>query len=153
MDTDGELVADAEVSEDRGESAAGTDSAEPSEDAPRRRRRRRGGRGRRRRTDAPGAATDAPAGDLNITVEHVDVEAEEIVEAKAPAPARIPSRRQPKLPAPPPAPIEVPPTVRTGSTDRHLMHDEPVIDEVVIDEPVRRPRSYRDLDQIPDDME
>ena len=38
--------------------------------------------------------------------------------------------------------------MRTGSTDRHLMHDEPVMDE-----PVRRPRSYRDLDQIPDDME
>jgi ribonuclease E len=154
LETDSELVADADAegAEDRAESNAGApaESSESSDDAPRRRRRRRGGRGRRRRADAPG---DAPVGDQNITVEHVDIEAEEAVEtvaASKPAPpARAPSRRQPKLPAPLPTPIEVPDTVRTGSTDRHLMHD----DEPVIDEPIRRPRSYRDLDQIPDDME
>jgi hypothetical protein len=38
--------------------------------------------------------------------------------------------------------------VRTGSTDRHLISDEPVNPE-----PVRRPRSYRDLDAIPDDLD
>jgi ribonuclease E len=37
---------------------------------------------------------------------------------------------------------------RTGSTDRHLMHDEPILPE-----PLPRPRSYRDLDQIPDDLD
>lgn len=48
-----------------------------------------------------------------------------------------------------PAPSTPPPAVRrTGSTDRHLMRDEPVIPE-----PVRRPRTSRDLDEIPDDLE
>ena len=42
----------------------------------------------------------------------------------------------------------VPPVVRTGSTDRHLIEDEPVIPQ-----PVRRPRSVRDLDHIPDDYD
>lgn len=37
---------------------------------------------------------------------------------------------------------------RSGSTDRHLMHDEPVLPP-----PVSRPRTYRDLDHIPDDMD
>jgi ribonuclease E len=38
--------------------------------------------------------------------------------------------------------------VRTGSTDRHLMRDEPVIAP-----PISRPRTYRDLDHIPDDLD
>jgi hypothetical protein len=38
--------------------------------------------------------------------------------------------------------------VKTGSTDRHLMSDEPVLPQ-----PVQRPRTYRDLDHIPDDMD
>jgi ribonuclease E len=55
------------------------------------------------------------------------------------APVRIP---------PPPIAAEKP-VVRTGSTDRHqLQTDEPVNPE-----PVRRPRSYRDLDDIPDDFD
>jgi len=40
-----------------------------------------------------------------------------------------------------------PATVRTGA-DKHLADDEPVTHE-----PVRRPRHYRDLDQIPDDYD
>lgn len=40
------------------------------------------------------------------------------------------------------------PIVRTGSTDKHLHDEEPVLHE-----PVRRPRSYRDLDHIPDDYD
>ena len=40
------------------------------------------------------------------------------------------------------------PVVRTGSTDRHLIEDEPVIPQ-----PVRRPRSAVDLDHIPDDFD
>jgi hypothetical protein len=40
------------------------------------------------------------------------------------------------------------PVVRTGSTDRHLVNDEPVHPE-----PVRRPRTYRDLDEIPEDFD
>jgi ribonuclease E len=47
-------------------------------------------------------------------------------------------------PEPVPAPV-----VRSGSTDRHL-----VLDDVPIDpEPVRRPRSIRDLDDVPDDFD
>jgi len=40
------------------------------------------------------------------------------------------------------------PIVRTGSADRHLIDDEPVIPQ-----PARRPRSVRDLDHIPDDYD
>jgi len=41
-----------------------------------------------------------------------------------------------------------PAVVRTGSTDRHLIEDEPVLPQ-----PARRPRSVRDLDSIPDDFD
>jgi hypothetical protein len=41
------------------------------------------------------------------------------------------------------------PIVRTGSTDRHYERTETPVDP----EPVRRPRSYRDLDAIPDDLD
>ena len=41
-----------------------------------------------------------------------------------------------------------PPVQRTGSTDRHLLHDQPVMPQ-----PLSRPRTYRDLDQIPDDFD
>jgi ribonuclease E len=36
----------------------------------------------------------------------------------------------------------------TGSADRHLINDEPVAPQ-----PVTRPRTYRDLDSIPDDFD
>jgi hypothetical protein len=57
--------------------------------------------------------------------------------------------------SPPPPPL--PPAPRaavaerhtpTGSTDRHLVHDEPIAPP-----PVPRPRSARDLDSIPDDFD
>jgi len=38
--------------------------------------------------------------------------------------------------------------VHTGSTDRHLMRDEPVMPP-----PPTRPKTYRDLDSIPDDID
>ena len=47
-----------------------------------------------------------------------------------------------------PAAEEAPAIVRTGSTDRHLIEDEPAFPQ-----PVRRPRSARDLDHIPDDFD
>jgi len=46
--------------------------------------------------------------------------------------------------APPPLPV----VIKTGSTDRHLMSDEPVLPQ-----PAQRPRTYRDLDHIPDDLD
>jgi hypothetical protein len=62
---------------------------------------------------------------------------DESAEASAPLPQRVPPPRLPE-----------PPVVRTGSTDKHLIHDEPVLPD-----PPRRPRSYRDLDAIPDDLD
>ncbi len=47
-----------------------------------------------------------------------------------------------------PAQPAVPVVVKTGSTDRHLISDEPVLPQ-----PVQRPRTYRDLDHIPDDLD
>jgi len=38
--------------------------------------------------------------------------------------------------------------IRTGTADRHLAGDEPVAPQ-----PVTRPRSYSDLDDIPDDFD
>ena len=56
------------------------------------------------------------------------------------------------MPAPEATPASAPPErpilARTGSTDRHLMRDEPVLPP-----PVSRPRTYRDLDHIPDDLD
>ena len=46
--------------------------------------------------------------------------------------------------APAPEPTPEPAIVRTGSTDRHLIEDEPVFSP-----PARRPRTIRDLDSIP----
>ena len=65
--------------------------------------------------------------------------------AAAPAPASAAASSQPP---PKPTIADTPPVVRTGSTDRHLNDEEPVHHE-----PVRRPRSHRDLDQIPDDYD
>ncbi|HXE53734.1 MAG TPA: Rne/Rng family ribonuclease [Tepidisphaeraceae bacterium] len=62
--------------------------------------------------------------------------------AETEADATPPSR---SAPAPAPEPVQV---VRTGSTDRHLIEDEPVLPP-----PTRRPRSIRDLDSIPDDYD
>jgi len=44
--------------------------------------------------------------------------------------------------------LGVTPITRTGSSDRHLASDDPIAPE-----PARRPRSYRDLDAIPDDFD
>lgn len=82
------------------------------------RRRRRGGRGRGKK-----AAT--------VKAENEDT-ASKSVAASAPSPE----------PAPEPV------IVRTGSTDRHLIEDEPVFSP-----PARRPRTIRDLDSIPDDFD
>ncbi|MGN6504997.1 MAG: hypothetical protein ACTHM6_05480 [Tepidisphaeraceae bacterium] len=44
-----------------------------------------------------------------------------------------------------PAPIPQGEVVKTGSADKHLADDEPVAHD-----PVRRPSSYSDLDELPD---
>ncbi|HWB53899.1 MAG TPA: Rne/Rng family ribonuclease [Tepidisphaeraceae bacterium] len=97
------------------------DEETPSQEPRRGRRRRRGGRGGRRDGSNNGQAQ--PKQETRVMVE------------QAP-----PKKAEPTAP---PMPV-----VRTGSTDRHLIEDEPVNPE-----PVRRPRTYRDLDAIPDDLD
>lgn len=129
----------------------------PAEPAGKRRRGRRGGRSRKGKV--PAAAAEPAA------------EAPQPTEEEAEKPSKGPRRRgrrggrgrkkssdngqhtaaQKAAEAASPA-AEVteemkPATVRTGA-DKHLADDEPVTHE-----PVRRPRHYRDLDQIPDDYD
>ena len=65
--------------------------------------------------------------------------------SRPPRPARVPPPSQkPQMTASPEEPV-----IRTGSSDRHYERTETPVDP----EPVRRPRSYRDLDAIPDDLD
>jgi ribonuclease E len=107
--------------------------APEGEEQPRRRRRRRGGRRHRRQRERAIAAQNGneSSGNENVAVDSPDEDAEQET------PQRVPPPRESE-----------PPVVRTGSTDKHLIHDEPVLPD-----PPRRPRSYRDLDAIPDDMD
>jgi Rne/Rng family ribonuclease len=118
------VEAAASSEENGGESTEG-------EGQPKRRRRRRGGRRHRRRKEREGAANGEPNAEASDEdAEGVDVEQEAEAEIE-------PSKAEP------------PPSVtRTGSTDRHLVEDEPVEPQ-----PARRPRSYRDLDEVPDDFD
>jgi ribonuclease E len=122
-----EPVEAAASEENGGESTEG-------EGQPKRRRRRRGGRRHRRRKEREGAAAN---GEPNA--EASDEEAEDVdTEVEQEAEAEI----EPSKAEPPPS------VTRTGSTDRHLVEDEPVEPQ-----PARRPRSYRDLDEVPDDFD
>ncbi len=114
-------------------SAADTRAEDQASDQPseggRRRRRRRGGR-RHRRKGAPAdsngeASVPSSPGDRSIEP------------PRPPSAQRVNQQRAPS-----------PPIVRTGSTDKHLMRDE--VPEAA---PVRRPRTYRDLDSIPEDFD
>lgn len=123
------------------------------------RKSRRGRGGRSRKAKAPAAAAETSA------------EAPESTEEEAEKPSKGPRRRgrrggrgrkkssangqqteTSKAAASTQAASDVTPelkptNVRTGA-DKHLADDEPVTHE-----PVRRPRHYRDLDQIPDDYD
>jgi ribonuclease E len=69
--------------------------------------------------------------------------------SKKPAPADVDENQAAAPEASPSVVQEAPAVVRTGSTDRHLIGD----DEPILPQPVRRPRSVRDLDAIPDDFD
>ncbi len=113
----------------------GDEPFDKAQDGPRR-RRRRGGRGRGRK----------PASDQNGDAPLVKPAVVKSAAVRPPAEKPAPPRR---LPPPQEVPTAAPePVRRTGSTDRHLINDDPVIPE-----PIHRPRSYRDLDQIPDDLD
>ncbi len=119
----------AEPSAEANQSAEGEPTDQ--EGQPKRRRRRRGGR-RHRRRKQNGENTNAngePSAEASDEPAEVDAEVDEVKAERSPA--------------------EPPPEVtRTGSTDRHLVNDEPVEPQ-----PARRPRSYRDLDEVPDDFD
>ena len=141
------------VKEEKPEVQVEAPAAEGDESDAATRRRRRGRRGGRGRNRARAAATEAAD-------EPVVVKAKPAPKAKAAAakPATAASRRRAaqrprrkppesgssaKQPAHKPEPV-----VRTGSADKHLASDEPVLPP-----PVSRPRSVRDLDDIPDDFD
>lgn len=128
----------------------------PSESGGRRRRRRRGGRRHRRRhADASSPANSngeppdqvAPLGDRATA---------QSSSPRGNPPLQPPAPKDPRRAAEParhagqhrvsPSRVDVPPTVKTGSTDRHL-RDEPV----ELDPPARRPKTYRELDDVPED--
>jgi ribonuclease E len=163
-----------------GESAPASDETPeaPSEEgAPKKRRRRRGGRRHRRRGEGTAgeaaAEGDEDSAEAEATppaeVDEAPAETpapEPVAEVTEEAPAKAPRRRRAaaaakprktakpsrKAPAASAAPTPEPvatPVVRSGSTDRHL-----VLDDIPVDpEPVRRPRSARDLDAVPDDFD
>jgi hypothetical protein len=136
-------------------------------DQPRRRRRRRGGRRHRRRLEGGAEGqmnpNDRPPNTAEAEV-HPDDEDEgpsignekhpthRAPQRSRPTPRPIPQRIPPKLPQRPTTPAqpvnEPVAVVRTGSADKHLVSDEPIAPQ-----PASRPRSYRDLDAIPDDYD
>jgi ribonuclease E len=75
----------------------------------------------------------------------------EAAEKKPAKAAKEPSKRSERKTETP----VVEPLVRTGSTDRHQLIIEESDEEPLVPSPavVRRPRTYRDLDEIPDDMD
>jgi ribonuclease E len=66
-----------------------------------------------------------------------------------PQPQRVPPQQQNYQPPRPQNQAPPPRVERTGSTDKHLIGDEPVAPPP----PSSRPRTYRDLDAIPDDYD
>jgi ribonuclease E len=111
----------------------GNEAVPPMQDqgqgGPGRRRRRRGGRGRGRGRNGQ---NDSAGNDY-------------------PQAQRLPPPPLPAVPPPrdnAPRAAEAPTLTRTGSADKHLVHDEPAEPQ-----PVHRPKTYRDLDSIPDDFD
>jgi ribonuclease E len=114
-----ETTAGSEREQHSSDEAAEAREDSANEEAPSKpRRRRRGGRGRGKKAVAAKAESDDSA-------------------SKSAAAS-----------TPPPDAAPEPAIVRTGSTDRHLIEDEPVFSP-----PARRPRTMRDLDSIPDDFD
>jgi ribonuclease E len=131
-------------------------------DQPRRRRRRRGGRRHRRHNAGQGEGNSNPSGNAQGPMDGNDEEPERSIgnerDEEQPPRSRPPLRQAPQRipPKPPHRPqpqsqtVVQPPAavVRTGSADKHLVSDEPIAPQ-----PISRPRSYRDLDAIPDDYD
>ncbi len=166
---DAELSAiSAEASGTPPQAAPAAEGTEPAADEePKKRRRSRGGRRHRGRRDGAaeegGTAPESdeaapPADEPAAEAEPAEAEGEEkpakggrrkkpaASGARKPRAPRKSTAAEPQAAATPEPPA---PVARSGSTDRHL-----VIDDIPVDpEPVRRPRSIRDLDAVPDDFD
>ena len=102
-------------------------------------------RSRRTRAKAAPAVVDEPDTDESAPAPKAK-KAKRATKAKASAKA-TPKRTPPRKKAAP-ADVEPVEVVSTGSADTHVVDDDPV-DAA----PLRRPRSYSDLDAIPDDYD
>jgi hypothetical protein len=121
--------------EAEGYQSEGQEKDQEDEGGQRRRRRRRGGRRRRGR----GGQDQQSNGESPGSRDADEVKGSSPKATQAPPPSQ---RAKPEVS------LGVTPITRTGSSDRHLASDEPIAPE-----PSRRPRSYRDLDAIPDDFD
>ena len=132
------------------EPSAEAEAPKEEEPAPAKKPRKRATRGRKKAADEPAAeaepAAEKPAKKPRRASTRGRKKAAEPAEESA---AGGESRgAESSTPAAPMA-VPVPPVTKTGSTDRHLVGD----DEPVMPQPLSRPRSYRDLDAIPDDFD
>ena len=105
-----------------------------------------------RRRKAAAAPSPSPAKAKGKGKKAAVSAASESDEATAPAPkaARRSTRKTKVETVETPVPEVI---VKTGSTDRHQLILEESDDEPLIPSPGRRPRTYRDLDEIPDDLD
>lgn len=105
-----------------------------------------------RRRKAAAAPSPSPAKAKGKGKKAAVSAASESDEAIAPAPkaARRSTRKTNVETVETPVPEVI---VKTGSTDRHQLILEESDDEPLIPSPGRRPRTYRDLDEIPDDLD
>jgi ribonuclease E len=115
-------------------------------DQPRKRRRRRGGRRHRRRRERAEAAAGGGNSESNGNAAEESDASDEVQDREEAGPEAERESEPARRPAP--QRIPPPPVVRTGSTDRHIVDDEPIHAP-----PPSRPRSYRDLDALPDDLD
>jgi ribonuclease E len=127
-----------------------------------RRRRRRGGRGRNRgggREGGGGGGRDGGnfggggGGGGGNQREPFPQNRNSNINAPIQRPPNVQANRdatfeRPRPQRKPPLPAPEAPVVRTGSTDRHLVSDEPIAPL-----PPSRPQRYSDLDHIPDDFD
>jgi hypothetical protein len=119
--------------EEPGDNSGNVRESEGDSDEPKRRRRRRGGRRRGRGRGQGGAENDQ----MNSAPQR----SQPAAQPQSPPRPALPDDRAPRA-------AEAKTLTRTGSADRHLIHDEPVAPQ-----PVSRPKTYRDLDSIPDDFD
>jgi outer membrane biosynthesis protein TonB len=121
---------------------APSETSEPEDDAPKPKRKA----APRRKPKKP--ATKDSEGEVPAA-ESEEAPAPKPKRAKKAAPARKSTRRTPPAKSAGGSATVAETVLPTGSSDKHLINDDVPVDP----EPVSRPRSYRDLDAIPDDFD